>query len=469
MLKAEVFQNAAARHARFYLEQLKTAHEYATSGNKSHAFALFDEHWAQIQSAFAWLSTQDSEIAAQLRVQYVTHTMDFLMSRRPVSEVIVWLHTGIDAAHRLENIEDEITYLIRLGEMYMANKSIDDSRKCYERALEMAQAVGMHEAQGWALRGIGTIQRLNPSEVDLARERLHEAIAIFRALDHANGLGQSLQFLGTLEETVGHFDRAQAHVEAALALYQQLNDPRLIASALIRLASLAERTGDYERGVALLKDAIQFAQQIDDDVTIARALLTLGLIVDLQGDSLTAKTYFEQALTILVKTGYKTHIGTTLLNLGWVTAELGEYHEALRYHQQAVALYRELRYPARISAALCNTGYLHIQLGQLENAEHCLCEALSIARDVYNTTDMIDILMGIGWLGLRRGDPERCAQIVGMALANPPNPPYPERQSFLDMVLPDLHAALSPQALQTALDTGASLDPALILNELIQS
>lgn len=468
MIKAEVYQLAAFRHAQFYLGQLQIAQQHLNSGNDLAAFRIFDEHWMQILCAFTWLSRHEDDLATSLCNQYVTLSIDFLRSRRPISESIEWLNSGVEAARRSGTIESEIRHLIRLGDMYIQNKSIELSRTVYQQALTMANAIGSREEQAWAQKGLGNVLRLQHPD-DQARQYLHSAIDIFREIDNPVGAGQSLQTLGSLEEMAGNLSLARQYLEQAMSYFQKLDDLRSIAMALCRMGSIAERAGDYAQALAHLERALEIAQRIGDDTVMSTALITMGLIEDIQGDKRTAKSHFEQALYLCTNIGHHYYTGTVLINLGWIATDLHEYEEALRYHQQAEQLYRSLQHRRRTMATLCNMTYLHIQLNQLDQARQTLLEGLTMTHELFDISEALDLMLAMGWLCLRMGDAPYCARIVGMMSANPPKVAYPERQAFLDMVMGDLQTALSDVQLQPLFKEGALIDPVPLLDEMLAS
>lgn len=469
VLRADVFQQAVLRHTRFYLQQIKIAHQYFHGQQAQSGLAVFDEHWSQIYAAFEGLERPAAgPESLELCNEYVHFGIDLVMLRRPAVEHITWLTRGLQAARQLGDSQNELDYLNRLGQTCLISKSLDLSLQYHQQAVTLARAIGDEKQEANALTGLGRVTSLYPERADDAREYFRTASTMLRRLDDLSALGWCLQSFGALEERTGRLDAAETYLQEAVAIFEKLGDQRLRATTLRRLSSVSERRGDYETSLVQVQQALHISQELNDIEVITGCLLTMGLIKDLQGDSAAAYTLFEEALTYAYKRGNKLNIGVALINLGWIATNLGDYEAARRYHQESVDLYRSLNHRNRVAAALSNLGFTQIQLGWLEQARVNLNEALTILTEGGDLHDQLDVVIGFAWLELRQGNVLQCAHIIGMIQAHPPEHLYPEREAYLKMVQPELEAKLRSAGLEHALTQGRNLNPDDVIQEILQ-
>src|SRR5262249_9656710 len=115
----------------------------------------------------------------------------------------------------------------------------------------------LHEARLWLW--LGRLMDESPAQ---ARPAFERAAKLYRELDDASGLGQSLVRLGRILAYMGSFEQSEVVLSEARPLLERIGSPRLISFYFSNIAFLQTFTGDlcsarrnYEQALALNRDA----------------------------------------------------------------------------------------------------------------------------------------------------------------------------------------------------------------------
>src|SRR5262249_15815061 len=104
--------------------------------------------------------------------------------------------------------------------------------------------------------------------------------AVSRACGDTAGLGRALDILGDALIYLDEHERAQAGLEESLALWRELDDAWGIANSLHLLAVLAQAQGEYARAAALREEGLAQRERrrdpLRDPWLIAYLLNNLG-------------------------------------------------------------------------------------------------------------------------------------------------------------------------------------------------
>jgi tetratricopeptide (TPR) repeat protein len=158
-------------------------------------------------------------------------------------------------------------------------------------------------------------------------------------------------------------------------------------------------------------------------------------------------------------------IAQALNNLGEVAREQGAYDEARAYYEECQVIDEEIGERMGLALALGNLGHVCIAQGQDAAAWNY------VQRSLHENVDMQDIphaladLGGIAHLKLRAGQPERAAELLGLALRHPAT--YSEIEDDTEAVLASLREALGAEELEAALARGAELDLEQVVAEIL--
>ncbi len=417
MFGQEVLQEAAYRHAVFYLQQLKTLNElYKGGGEQSwEARTLLDHHWSQIVQGHGWAASHLHDQKAQvLCSDYPDQGTILLAARLPLAEWIEWLQIGLDAARQLDNLKAVVRHQVNLGQAYLTHTRLEQSVTVYQQALRLAREIGYRLGAARAMVGLGRVASLTPVEADAARDYLEQALAIFREVDDRQGIGWTLQNLGSVEERYGDAETAQSYVEEALEVYRRMGSQRSVASALSRLASITERQGNYALSKSYLQESLAVARELGEAAILAQALQTLGLIVSFEGDYEASQHYYEEALAVSSKGANRMQISNCLLNLGWLARAQGAFQDAIRHYERALSIYESMGYPRRIASSQIALAAVYVSLDQLDKAQHLLREALATVQQISAYDLALEGLVSCVQIKIKRGKPQDAAELLGL-------------------------------------------------------
>ncbi len=422
MYSRNLFQQAALRHARYYVEQLKTAENlYQKGGGQARAgLALFDQHLSQVKQAQTWLESQmEQDDQAALCCQIPIAGRNILPMRLPLVERLHWLQTAYYAALRLNEFEIVRTHLILIGHIYVDQGRHAEAQESYQRALEMAEEAKDRRIQADALLGVGRIISMTPARMEEAQSLVERARDIYRDLNDLRSYAWAVQNMGNIAERQGNYAEATAYVDDALAIFQQLGIPNMISSALKRRAAICEREEDYEGGIRYISQAVQIAREIQDSNLLAQSLQIQGLILSNQGNNATALHIFEESLELSIKVGNRHLIAIALSNLAWIANYLGDHRLARGYYLDILEMYQQMQMWLDAAGIEGQLAFTALRLYDLPDAERFLHSGWQHAHDLGAKTELYPLLLGFVWLFLEKGIFADAVRYLGVILADP--------------------------------------------------
>jgi hypothetical protein len=132
---------AQYRHAKFYLEVLRSARDLYKEGDENVRQALiqFDQNWGQIEKGQLWASTYTKETseAAELCNVYPLRAGALLRLRRDSRQRIEWHEAALAAARRLGNAQTEGKHLNNLSIAHSAIGEIQRAIDYHKQSLKL--------------------------------------------------------------------------------------------------------------------------------------------------------------------------------------------------------------------------------------------------------------------------------------------------------------------------------------------
>jgi tetratricopeptide (TPR) repeat protein len=142
--------------------------------------------------------------------------------------------------------------------------------------------------------------RTNRSNPTMAREKVDEAIRLYRQVDDGTGLADALMFLGQLDRDAGRGDEALPHYEEAIALARADGDKRILAHRVRHLGDLHQDAGRLEAAAPFYAEALALYRQgnLAGPLELANALRGFALLQDARGDRAQARELWSEAKTL---------------------------------------------------------------------------------------------------------------------------------------------------------------------------
>jgi tetratricopeptide (TPR) repeat protein len=190
-----------------------------------------------------------------------------------------------------------------------------------------------------ALHASGTLA-VYAGRLDLAEERLEEAVALARDMGYRVSEAQALGNLGVLAMKRKDLPTATTRFDQALSRLDGAERPDVLGR-LLKDAGVAERrAGNADRARTLFQRRLRLSEKMDDFVAMANSLLDLASVALDAGELDEARDLIERALPIASESGDLKVAAAAYRCLGFVAMEGGDPEAAWAHYQNSLALAR---------------------------------------------------------------------------------------------------------------------------------
>jgi predicted ATPase/class 3 adenylate cyclase len=211
------------------------------------------------------------------------------------------------------------------------------------------------EVRAIILYGAGFfLHRLQRSEP--AMRRIEEAANIFRALDHRQGLSQTLFVMAQLLAERGEGESAGLILEEALAAGGR--DGVLAPILLTYLGVLARERGDVAAARAHMEEGLAASRKFQHEAHRAVPLMALADLSRLEGDYERAAALYHESEQLTGAASVPFHRPPLLHNLAYISHHRGDDALASRQFTEALGLYREMGDVRGVAECVAGLGVL---------------------------------------------------------------------------------------------------------------
>ncbi len=266
------FEATLERYTEFFIEFVRQAQPHLTAGNQVLWLNRLDAFYNDIQTVFERLMQHDPP---ELALDLATRLWRFGYTRGHILETRTWLQRALERAKERSGLRAEA--LNGAGLLSGMAGEIEDARRYYEEAVDIARERDDKRAMATALFGLGDLAAMD-KDVEQAEQSYMEAERLYSELDDARGIAVSQTNLGNLYWETGRIDEALSLNEAARRMYDAVNDKRGVAWSYTNVGRLAAGRGEYGRAIANLSDAARLYQQLGDRSGMAETLEAFALI-----------------------------------------------------------------------------------------------------------------------------------------------------------------------------------------------
>jgi predicted ATPase/DNA-binding winged helix-turn-helix (wHTH) protein len=318
----------------------------------------------------------------------------------------------------------------------------DDGANALADATRLRLLLGLGE-------GYFSVGRLTESETVLS-----EAVALARLLDNKPALASALFLQGQTRNSCSMYREVDEPTEQALELYRQMNDADGIAQSLLQLGSGQIALGNYESAAHLIEQALEHVGS--ESYIAASALGDLGWAHVLQGNYSDGLPLLERALSFHMGLGDVRERAVVLRCLNWASHCMGQYEKAIQlatragtesrsiedihgetksqmrvgrarvaqglYDEGIVLLNRTLETLRVTRDAHCEAetlwtlGVAYLDAGQILEATPLLDRSLKMIQSIGDRDDEFRILTDIARLQILKGDAEQGLRTVEEAI-----------------------------------------------------
>ncbi|HZR38642.1 MAG TPA: FxSxx-COOH system tetratricopeptide repeat protein [Ktedonobacteraceae bacterium] len=196
----------------------------------------------------------------------------------------------------------------------------------------------------------------------------------------------TLDILGNLYSTHGHYSEAETLLQRALSIREQQLGPQHpdVATTLRELGDTYTLQGRYEQAEPLLQRALVIREQVlgPKHLETADTLNSLAVHYYYRARYTTAEVFFQRALEIYEQTGTLEHhqFAIALDGLGIIYILQGKYRQAQTLHRRALSVLEKLMGPERfeIGRTLNNLAMACLYEGEYEEAVALFQRSLTI-------------------------------------------------------------------------------------------
>lgn len=323
---------------------------------------------------------------------------------------LAWSLEQGEAGHTME-------MALRLGaalrEFWGIRGSVREGRAFIERALARREGV----AAPALAKAIAAAGLLADMQGDFGQAELWcgESLALFRALNDAQGAGRTLVILGDVALKKGEHAQARSHLDEALTLFREEDDTQGISDSLIDLANVSINQGEYISACELLEESLALARKAGYTSGVAASLTLLARAAFYRGDLPEAQGLFEESLALSRSIGYKSGIALALGLLGLVALVQGEHARARLLLEESLTLSRMEGWPERIAWGIYGLAWLAFFQQDYGMAHARFEEGLTLSRALDDKPFIAFYLEGLAGVASAQGQPAWAAQLWGAA------------------------------------------------------
>ncbi len=282
-----------------------------------------------------------------------------------------------------------------------------------------------HQASGQSTFLLGKIMSREAmlyersNQLDDAKTMLEKALKQIQKENHIEELAFGLNALGTVEDILGNYDKAEQAFEQSLQLYQAGTDDWGLARVLINYGILHWEKGHYEQAASHYQQSLQLCEKIQDQWGIARAYNNLGGVAYALNVFEDANDWYQKSLKAYEVIGNWWAKSNVLNNLGAVANGLKDYKAAKRFHEQNIDWCQQMGDQEGIAYALKNLADVECQLQLFEPAEQHYRKALAYADQSEILSFALECLIGFAMLSIKTGAKEKALPFIQVALNHP--------------------------------------------------
>lgn len=298
-----------------------------------------------------------------------------------LADPIAWFeseHTNLVTAVRLAaelNAVDLCSDLaVTAVTFFEARAHREDWRETHQLALELAVRHRDDRAEA-AVRCSRAGLALVEQRFEAAASDLTAALNWFEQVGDIHGRGLALRGLGSIDRLQGRHEQAQQRYEQALADLRTSGDRIAEAHVLINLAQISSEQGGYEYAERILQEALAICTELGVQRVAAQARYRLGRLYLDQGNLTTAESEFTAALQTVNAADDPAGKAYALLGLGHAGLARGQLLQARSVLNEALVAMRRAGSRVGEGQVLLAVAELDLSTGARSQAEQRLAEA----------------------------------------------------------------------------------------------
>ncbi len=243
-------------------------------------------------------------------------------------------------------------------------------------------------------------------QVEEAIQARQTALEIWRKLDRAEQVGQTLRWLSRLNWFLGKSGKAEQYAAEAVRLLETLPPGAELAMAYSNRAQLLMLADDTTHAVCWGERAITLAESLGDGETLVHALNNVGTAL-LTAQDEQGRTHLERSLQLALERGWEEHVSRAYTNLACCAVTTRDYPLAERFLQDGLTYCTEHDLDSWRTYMGGWLARARFEQGRWDDAAAEATHVLE--RYPLAAAAKIPALVVLGWVRVRRGDPGSAA------------------------------------------------------------
>jgi serine/threonine protein kinase/tetratricopeptide (TPR) repeat protein len=361
-----------------------------------------------------------------------------------------------------EEVDNEIAYRMLTGKQAMARSAFEQARLAYERAIEMIPPQAYHLHFTFAVQ-LGRVYRYQ-GNYEAAQKLLEDSTRLAAKLREREIVAEALYELSQSHLHQGNLPQARAYAKEALALAMAARNRLTLGWALYGLADIDWRTQQESAEVMpKLQAALAIAQALDDKNLELYVRNRIGS-AQINSQSEEAMQEYRACYDLAMQIGNLERAATALNNIGAIAWYQGDYAQAIQDYQQSLSIIRQVGDLILMTTLTNNLVMAYAIQNDLPAALALLKELIQLNQDYQLGIHKMMLLMGAAACLAKQGQREKALQWLGVAAAHDVKNVYVADD--LPILLKELWADYSPEAIQAGLATGKHLSPEDVIAQI---
>ena len=358
-------QSAPSREA---TRRLKTMQDYQTQHKKLNA--VFED----IERSHSWLTTQDSEEAAKLLIDYTEVCASYFLETGRNNHLLTWCQQALPACEKLRQSPHCLQLL--LGKAQNALGQWEEAEDSFLKAVALSKQVNDSVIYGEALYTLGRLQ-FHQSKYEQAIETLEQA----KLLNDE----YSLHFVSIGIEIATYFMNRR-ELDKALSLYSMeeerlahivnAEETEVYAYALLMIGVVWRKKKQYQKAIKYLEQARAQGTERENNNTIATASHHLAWVHLEQGEVIEAQKLSNEANRLYEKMGDERGSADGYEQLGRIYLVQGKAKKALPFLEKSLAFRYQIGNLHGEAVSLSILSLAHLKTGNIIAAVRYFCKTL---------------------------------------------------------------------------------------------
>jgi len=228
-----------------------------------------------------------------------------------------------------------------VGHLLKRLGKIDDSKKAYDRVLNIGKETGDRISQAIAYGNIGGLY-FTRGNLDQAEELSRKSLAINEELGRKEGMANQYGNLGILYIKRGYLDQAEVMYLKSLAINEALGRKEGMAEDYGNQGNLYFKRGDLDQAEVMYRKSLAITEELDIKEGMAVDYGNLGILYFTRGDLDQAEVMYLKSLAINEALGSKEGMAMQYVTIGLLNKTQDKNDLAQESYKKSLALFQQI-------------------------------------------------------------------------------------------------------------------------------